>query len=146
MTHDILQSDIILATRLRGDQRPDEEIIQALVHRGVDPARAAKLLDDLHNGRKPEAQPPLPSEITMTRRSRSKSAEREAGGEFVQPFSRSRSPPLSRDATSLPGGKNAALGQGSGRSLPRPGSLAAVGIVLFKRVHSGNDALDEHAD
>ena len=50
MTHDILHSDITLATRLMGDHRPDQEIILALVQRGVDPAKAAKLLDDLRSG------------------------------------------------------------------------------------------------
>jgi hypothetical protein len=74
MTHDILQSDIILATKLVADQLPDEEIILALVHRGVDPAKAANLLDDLRNGRKPTAQSPLPSEMSLSRRSRSRSA------------------------------------------------------------------------
>ena len=42
MTHDILQSDIDLAIKLRDDQRSDDEIILALVHRGVDPGPAAR--------------------------------------------------------------------------------------------------------
>ena len=66
MTHDILQSDIALAARLMGDHRTDEEILRALAYRAVDPVQAAKLLDDLHHGRKPEVRSPLPSEMTMT--------------------------------------------------------------------------------
>ena len=76
MTHDIVQSDIALASRLIGAQRPDQEILQALVLRGIDPAQAAKLLDDLHNGRKPEVRTSLPLEMTMPRRSRSRSSTR----------------------------------------------------------------------
>jgi hypothetical protein len=74
MTHDILQTDIELATRLRTEQRPDEEIIQALVYRGVDRGSAAGLLDDLRNGRARTSQSPLPPEFAQGRRSRSKKA------------------------------------------------------------------------
>lgn len=79
MTHDILQSDIELATRLRDDHRSDDEIILALVHRGVDPGPAAQLVDDLRNGRK--AAPPSTAhlEFTPARRSRARSASRGTG-------------------------------------------------------------------
>ena len=40
-----------------GGHRPDEEILRALAYRAVDPVQAAKLLDHLHHGRKPESQP-----------------------------------------------------------------------------------------
>jgi hypothetical protein len=76
MTHDILQSDINLAIRLRADQHPDEEVIAALVQRGVDRVKASQLIDDLRNGRPFSAQPPAPPEFTAARRSRSKSRER----------------------------------------------------------------------
>jgi hypothetical protein len=79
MTPDILQSDILLAIRLVGEQRTDEEILQSLSHRGVDAVQAAKLLDDLRNGRKPEARSPLPPELSISRRSRSRRVPREAG-------------------------------------------------------------------
>jgi hypothetical protein len=72
MIHDILQTDIELATRLRTEQRPDEEIIQALVYRGVDRSSAAGLVDDLRNGRARTSQSPLPPEFAHARRSRSK--------------------------------------------------------------------------
>jgi len=74
MIHDILQTDIELATRLRTEQRPDEEIIQALVYRGVDRSSAAGLVDDLRNGRPRTSQSPLPPEFAHGRRSRSKKA------------------------------------------------------------------------
>ncbi len=71
MTHDILQSDIELAKRLRDSQHPDEEIIRALVHRGVEASMAAQLVDDLRSGRKVTAQSPAPAEFGFRRRSRS---------------------------------------------------------------------------
>jgi hypothetical protein len=79
MTPDILQTDIELATRLRTEQRPDEEIILALVYRGVDRGSAAKLVDDLRNGRARTSQSPLPPEFAHARRSRSKKATGETG-------------------------------------------------------------------
>ena len=91
MTHDILHSDIALATRLMGDHRSDQEILQALAYRGVDPAKVAKLLDDLHNGRKPEVQSPLPSEMTMRRRSRSRSSTPPASSGSLSPSQELRS-------------------------------------------------------
>ena len=77
MTHDILQSDIELATRLRDEQRPDEQIISALVHRGIDPAKAAQLVDDLRNRRRPSVQAQLPAEFSLPRRSKPRSAAQE---------------------------------------------------------------------
>jgi len=79
MTHDILQTDIDLATRLRDDQRPDEEIILALAHRGVDAAKAAELVDNLRNGRAPTSQPIIPPEFARMRRPRSRNVARETG-------------------------------------------------------------------
>ena len=83
MTHDILRSDIDLATRLRDDQRPDHEIISALVHRGVDPGKAAQLVDDLRKGIKPTPQSSIPMEMTLPRRSRAKNVP--PGKEPAQP-------------------------------------------------------------
>jgi hypothetical protein len=79
MTHDILQTDIDLATRLKDDQRPDEEIILALAHRGVDAAKAVELVDNLRNGRPPTSQPLIPPEFARSRRSRSRNVAREPG-------------------------------------------------------------------
>jgi len=78
MTHDLLQSDIDLATRLMVEGRTDDQIITALAQRRVDPARAAHLVDDLRNGRKVIAQPSLPPEFTL-RRSRARNAARGSG-------------------------------------------------------------------
>ena len=70
MTHDLLQSDVDLAIRLKDDQRPDAEVIQVLVHRGIDSGKAAQLLDDLRSGRKVNAKAPVPSEFAPARRTR----------------------------------------------------------------------------
>jgi hypothetical protein len=72
MTHDVLRADIDLATKLRDDHRPDDEIILALVHRGVDPGQAAQLLDELRKGISPTLQSPVPSEMSLARRSRTR--------------------------------------------------------------------------
>ena len=142
MTHDILQSDITLATRLVGDQRPDDEIILALVHRGVDPAQAAKLLDDLRSGRKPTAQSPLPSEMSMSRRSRSRNAARgtSQGSATRSPEPESRRQPPSPPAT-------------RGRKKPTVLwgvtlvvfvlAIAVVGIGLLHRYHAGANSREE---
>jgi hypothetical protein len=73
MTHDILRTDIELATRLLAEKRPDNEIVAALVPRGLEPATAAQLVDDLRNGRKVNVQSALPMELGLARRSRSRS-------------------------------------------------------------------------
>ena len=73
MTHDVLQTDIDLAIKLRDDQCSDEEIIRALVHRRVHPDKAAHLVADLRTGKKATVQASLPAEFTLQRRSRSRS-------------------------------------------------------------------------
>jgi hypothetical protein len=97
MTHNILHSDVTLAKRLMNEQRPDQEIIQALVHRCVDAAQAAKLLDDLRSGGKVTVQSTLPSEMGLLRRSRSrKSASGHGEGSPApsrEPESRQQPPP-----------------------------------------------------
>ena len=77
MTHEVLRADIDLAMRLRDEQRPADEIITALVHRGVSPSQAVQLLDTLSKGEKPISKSPMPTEMTLTRRSRSRSVSRE---------------------------------------------------------------------
>ena len=102
MTHDILRSDIELATRLREEKRPDEEIIAALVRRGIDPATAAQLIDDLRNGLKPtDLVRRFRSEFGLGRRSRARSAERGTGQSQPQPSPQAepRSEPPVRPAT-----------------------------------------------
>ncbi len=135
MTSDILQSDIELATRLRGDQRPDDEIISALTHRGVDPAKAAQLLDDLRNGKNVTGQSALAPELGLRRRSRTVSAA-PASGERPP----SRSPAAKHRSPSAPPAPRERA-----RSKLSPGLLLAlaavalvlVGFVLFPRSQSG---------
>jgi hypothetical protein len=144
MTHDVLQSDIELATRLRDDHRSNEEIILALVQRGVDPGKAAQLADDLRSGRKATVESPLPAELTLARRSRSRGSARRASynppRRSPEPESR-RAPPAQSPA--------------SGRKKPAVIWLVAaalavlaigvVGIALFQRAHTGTASQEEQA-
>ncbi len=118
MTHDLLQSDIELAMRLMTDGRADDQIITALVQRRLDPAKAARLMDDLRNGRKVIAQPALPPEFTL-RRSRSKRAERET---------RPSSPP--RSVKSQPRPEPSPASAATGRKRP-PVVWVVTAILLF---------------
>jgi hypothetical protein len=77
MTNDILRTDIELATRLMEEKRPAEEIIAALIPRGIDRAKATQLVDDLRNGKKIDDLATLPMELGLARRSRSRSGSRE---------------------------------------------------------------------
>ena len=141
MTHDIVQSDITLAARLIGAERSDEAILQVLANRGVDPVQAAKLLDDLHSGRKPEVRTPLPSEMTMTRRSGPRSAVRQtsmgSSNRSQVPPPPPSEPPPQRPAPSTR--KNAALGKVATASFLVL-AVAAVGHALLKRGPSGSVA------
>ena len=142
MTNDILRSDIILATKLIGDQRPDEEILQALAYRGVDRAKAAKLLDDLRNGRQPESQAPLPKEKTMTRRSRSRSAARGNGRSSSNRSQESEPAPEPPRRAAPSKRKNTTLNKVAVVSLLVL-VVAVVGVVLLKRSDSGVNAADK---
>jgi hypothetical protein len=142
MTHDILQSDIELATRLRDDKRPDDEIITALVHRGVDSGQAAQLVDDLRNGRK--AVPPSTAhlEFSPARRSRARSASHGTGQNHSTHSSRAESnrEPLARPAVqsrkkSSPLWSIAAILIGLG--------IAVGSIVLFQRYHARTKGQEE---
>jgi hypothetical protein len=53
MIHEILESDVEVARELINSSRPDTEIVAALAARGIETAKATRLLDDLHHGRKP---------------------------------------------------------------------------------------------
>jgi len=68
MTHDLLQTDIDLALRLRADRRPDEEIIRVMTCRGVDPGQVAQLVEDLRNGRKVSVRSVLAQDLLGRRR------------------------------------------------------------------------------
>ena len=78
MTNDILRTDIELATRLLEEKRPDDQIITALTFRGIDPGRAAQVVDDLRNGREVKTQTVLSTGSGLGRRSRTRDASREA--------------------------------------------------------------------
>ncbi len=142
MTHDLLQSDIDLAKRLRGDHRADEEIITALVNRGIDPAQAALLLDDLRSGRKAAPQTTAHLEFTPARRSRSKRAAHGGAPNPPTPFPRVES---RRERPPRP--------TGHGPKTPTAvwviiavlfgAVLVAVGVVLFQRSHSKARLQDE---
>jgi len=144
MTNDILRSDIELATRLRNAERPDDEIITALVHRSVDPARAAQLVDDLRNGRTATAQSPVPPEFLLPRGARAKSGERATGPSQPRPARganfRSKQPvrPAHHHRKS------------SAVSWRIPAIIVALGVVaggiiLVHRYRAGADSTEEQA-
>jgi hypothetical protein len=61
MIHEIVSSDVDFARGLMDSGHSDTEILANLASRGVEPAKAAQLVEDLRHGRKPSAQ--LPSEF-----------------------------------------------------------------------------------
>ena len=56
MIREILSSDVELARRMLNSNHSDAEILACLTSRGVEPVKAANLLDDLNHGREPSAQ------------------------------------------------------------------------------------------
>lgn len=72
MIRDILQSDVEFAIRLTNENLAEAEVIQALVRRGVDPAKAAQLVHDLRDGKQVSCDPAAALEFTPRRRSRSR--------------------------------------------------------------------------
>ena len=56
MIDDILPSDVEFARGMIHSSRPDAEILSSLASRGLAQSKAARLLDDLRHGRKPEYQ------------------------------------------------------------------------------------------
>lgn len=142
MTPDVLQSDIELATRLRDEQRPSDEIIRALVHRGVDPVKAAQLLDDLLNGRSVAARSTLGSELGLRRRSRAMSTA--TGGETRVP-SRSPAGKHRRQPRARPAPEKQEGSKHFQRIFLTLAALAvvAVGLALFLRAKSDKTAGEE---
>ena len=53
MIHEVLASDVDFATGMMNSGHHDAEILTCLTSRGLEPAKAAALLQDLHEGRKP---------------------------------------------------------------------------------------------
>lgn len=74
MTRDILQSDVQFAIRLTNENLAEAEVIQALVRRGIDPAKAAELVNDLRAGKPVSCDSAAALEFTPRRRSRSRSS------------------------------------------------------------------------
>jgi hypothetical protein len=74
MTRNLLPTDIELASRLVADGRSSDNVVAALVSRGVDAATAAQVADDLLHGRKVEPEIPATLEIAPRRR-RSKGSQ-----------------------------------------------------------------------
>jgi hypothetical protein len=136
MTHDVLRADIDLAIRLRDDHRPDDEIILALVHRGVDPGQAAQLLDNLSKGIKPTPQSPPSPEMALGRRSRTKSVP--PGNEPTRSSHSSR-------ATARNGSSARSAGQGRKRTAVFwltiaifVGLVIAAGTIILIQRHKAN--------
>ena len=141
MTHDILQSDIALAKRLMVDGHSDLEIITALARRRVDHTKAARLVDDLRNGRKAIAQPSLPPELGL-KRPRSKNSVRES---TQPPPARPREPePLPEPPPSVPRRKKpTVIWIVAGIVLFL--AIVVVGSALFQRYQPGAGATENQA-
>ncbi len=141
MTSDILQSDIALATRLRDEQRPDDEILRALMSRGVDSAKAAQLLDDLRHGREVRGRSTLAPELGLRRRSRAASTPVEGDERPPTPAPpvkpRNRTPPRAPHRHESP------------RTFPLlflalvALAVVVVGLVLFQRFKANRGAGEE---
>lgn len=54
MIHEILSSDVELAKGMLESSHSDAEILGYLASRGIDPAKAIELLDNLRHGKKPD--------------------------------------------------------------------------------------------
>jgi len=142
MTHDILQSDIELATRLRDDHRSDDEIILALVHRGIDPGPAAQLVDDLRNGRKVTPQTTAHLEFTPARRSRTKSASRGTGQNHPTRSPEPESRPETPSPPAAPGRKKPAVIWLVTAALFVL-AIVVAGTAFFKNYRAGNNSQAE---
>jgi hypothetical protein len=71
MVHDVLQSDIEFARALMQSNQADTEVVSALCRRGVEPAKASRLVEDLRNNVPVTGTlPPLPGFRSERRRSR----------------------------------------------------------------------------
>ena len=58
MIHEILPSDVELARGMLDSSHSDAEILAYLASRGIEPSKAAELVDDLRHGRTPTTQFP----------------------------------------------------------------------------------------
>jgi hypothetical protein len=102
MTPYILPTDIEFARKFLAASRPDDVIVAALVHRGVESASATQLVADLRAGRAVASQ--IPAELGISSRHHSRS--RRAGHRSEPPPA--EAPPSSRPeraAEPPPGGR-----------------------------------------
>jgi len=70
MIREILPSDVEFTKGMVNSSRSDAEILTCLAARGLDPDKAAHLLDDLRHGREPEAHAQLALGSTARRTTR----------------------------------------------------------------------------
>jgi hypothetical protein len=142
MTRDILQTDIDLATRLMANHRPDDEIILALAHRGVELGPAAQLVDELRSGRKVTPHSTVHLEFGLGRRARAKSASRGTGQNPPAPSTpaESRREPPTRPA--MQGRKSPAVLWLIAAALVGLG-IVVGSIVLFQRYHAKTNGQEE---
>lgn len=74
MIHETLPADVEFARGMINASHSDAEILASLAARGLEPAKAAAMVDDLRHGRAPSFQLPYPPDAVFrstTRRSRS---------------------------------------------------------------------------
>jgi hypothetical protein len=143
MTPNILPTDIELASKLVASGRPPGDIVAALVSRGIDPATAAQVADNLLHGRRVEPQIPAALEISPRRRRRSSEAGPQGGqpaptASAPQPSASSRNRPRNR-----PGAKRFELT--IAQWLLAIAAVCAVGVAIGllvrdARLHSGRDS------
>lgn len=70
MTKAILETDIELAKSLLASDQSDDQVALALTRRGIHPPTAARLVDDLRNGRRVQPEMPAPEWVAGRRASR----------------------------------------------------------------------------
>jgi hypothetical protein len=143
MTPNILPTDIDLASKLAASGRPPGDIVSALVSRGVDPATAAQVADDLLHGRRVEPQIPPALEISPRRRRRSGEASPPEGQPAPSNFAPQPSAPSRNRPRNRPGPKRFELS--IAQWLLAIAALGAVGVaigllVVDARRHSGRDS------
>lgn len=81
MTNDILLADIDYARRQMKDSAPDAAIVAGLISRGIEPAKAAQLVDDLRQGRR------VTPALHLVLRSRTRRSTRPPGASPARPNS-----------------------------------------------------------
>lgn len=137
MTQDILQSDLNIARRLIEAKSPDTEIVAALVRRGVAPAKASQVVNDLRMGNTVRPVDAMLPEFTSGESSSAAGRPSDSGRQF-------------RPHPSSPG---ASGGLRSGGANPRPvrllipvslvvlGAAVAAGLIWNYQYHATTSVL-----